>query len=62
LDKDFNWSNIQKITNLDEEIMIANIISSVKKKDFVPDNFNGKIKDLKLKDFKFVKRNKNILI
>jgi hypothetical protein len=62
LDKDFNWSNIQKITNLDEETMRANIISSVKKKNFVPDNFNGKIKDLKLKDFKFVKRNKNVLI
>jgi len=62
LDKDFNWSNIQKITNLDEKTMIDNIRSSAKKKDFIPDNFNGKIKDLKLKDFKFVKRNENILV
>ena len=61
LDKDFNWSNIQKIINLDEKTMIDIIISSGKK-HFFPDNFNGKIKDLKLKDFKFVHKNRNILI
>jgi hypothetical protein len=59
LDKDFNWSNIQKITNLDEETMIYNIINCLEKKDFLPDDFNGKIENLKLKDFKFLKKNEN---
>jgi hypothetical protein len=61
LNKDFNWRNIQKITNLDEKTIRYNIIKTLKKKDFVPDNFNEKIKDLELKDFKFIKKNRNIL-
>jgi len=62
LHKDFNWLNIQKIINLDEKTMIDNIKNTLKKKYFIPDNFNGKIKNLKLKDLKFVKRNENILV
>ena len=62
LDKDFNWSNIQKITNLDEETMIYNIRNSLEKRDFLPDDFNGKIENLKLKDFKFFKKNENYLV
>ena len=59
--KDFNWTNIQKITNLDEITMAINITRCNQIKNLLPDNFNGKITHLKLKDFKFVKQNENIL-
>jgi len=62
LHKDFNWLNIQKIVNLDEETMIKNIKKSIGKKKYLPDGFNGKINDLQLKDFKFLIANKNVLI
>jgi hypothetical protein len=62
LPKDFNWFNIQKIVNLDEETMVKNIKKSIGKKKYLPDGFNGKINDLKLKDLKFLIVNKNILI
>ena len=62
LNKDFNWINIQKITNLNEKTMTDNITKYIEEKKFVPDNFNGQIKDLELKNFKFVQRNKNVLV
>ena len=61
LDKDFNWTNIQKITNLDENTMIHNITKYTQEENLLPDNFNGKIENLRLKDFKFIKKNRNIL-
>jgi hypothetical protein len=62
LNKDFNWKNIQKIVNLNQGTMIKNIKKSIGKKKYLPDNFNGKMSDLRLKDLKFLIVNKNILI
>jgi hypothetical protein len=59
LNKDFNWINIQKIINLDEETIRNNIVKSLEergwkfKKNF---NLNGKIED-----WEFLKSNKNKL-
>lgn len=62
LPKDFNWSNIQKIVNLDEKTMANKIKNFLKKEQFAPDNFNGNLKDLELRDFKFIQYNQNIMI
>ena len=62
LHKDFNWTNIQKITNLDERSLIHNIRKCSQSENLLPDNFNGKIENLGLKHFKFIKRNENILV
>ena len=59
LPKDFNWLNIQKIVNLDEETMKNNILKSLKERDFKDLNdadLNGKIKD-----WKFLNSNRNNL-
>ena len=62
LRKDFNWTSIQKITNLKEKTIIHNIRKTLRRKDFIPDDFNGKIENLEFKDFKFIQRNKNNLV
>ena len=59
LNKDFNWSNIQKIINLDEETIRNNIIKSLDERDWKVKkniNLNGKIKD-----WEFLKSNRNRL-
>lgn len=59
LNKDFNWSNIQKIINLDEETIRDNIVKSLEErgwKDLSNINLNGKIKD-----WEFLKSNRNKL-
>jgi len=59
LNKDFNWSNIQKIINLDEETIRDNIVKSLEErgwKDKKNINLNGKIKD-----WEFLKSNINKL-
>ena len=59
LNKDFNWSNIQKIINLDEETMRDNIVKSLEERgleNLKNINLNGKIKD-----WEFLKSNTNKL-
>jgi len=59
LNKDFNWINIQKIINLDEETIRDNIVKSFEErgwKDLSNINLNGKIKD-----WEFLKSNRNKL-
>ena len=59
LNKDFNWSNIQKIINLDEETMRDNIVKSLEERglEYLKNiNLNGKIKD-----WEFLKSNTNKL-
>ena len=59
LNKDFNWKNIQKIINLDEETMRDNIVKSLEERgrEYLKNiNLNGKIKD-----WEFLKSNRNKL-
>lgn len=59
LNKDFNWKNIQKIINLDEETMRDNIVKSLEERgweNLKNINLNGKIKD-----WEFLKSNRNKL-
>jgi hypothetical protein len=59
LNKDFNWSNIQKIINLDEETIRNNIVKSLEERGWKNKkniNLNGKIED-----WEFLKSNRNKL-
>ena len=59
LPKDFNWLNIQKIVNLDEETMKNNILKSLKERDFK--GLNNADLDGEIKDWRFLISNKNKL-